>query len=77
MSVATPDIEHIIEVLPELPPERVKEAADFIDYLADRERKHKTFVEETLAAAANPEKVTFENSKALIKAAMESVSEDS
>ncbi|MBF0564992.1 MAG: hypothetical protein HQK89_07110 [Nitrospirae bacterium] len=70
------DIERIIEMLPDLSPERIKEAADFIDYLADREHKHKIFVEETLAAAANPEKFTFKNSKALIKAALESVSEN-
>ncbi|QWR76489.1 hypothetical protein [Candidatus Magnetomonas plexicatena] len=75
--VKTPDIERIIEMLLALSPERIKEAADFIDYLAERELKHKIFVEETLAAAVNPEKVTFNNSKTLIKAALESVAENS
>ncbi|MBF0344555.1 MAG: hypothetical protein HQL06_10145 [Nitrospirae bacterium] len=49
-AVTNPDVEHIIEILPALSPERIKEAASFIDYLADRERRHKIFVEETLAA---------------------------
>ncbi|MBF0466434.1 MAG: hypothetical protein HQK88_15030 [Nitrospirae bacterium] len=75
--LSNPDVERIIEIMPELSPEHIKEAADFIAYLAERERKHKIFVEETLAAAANPEKITFKNSKALIKAALESVSENS
>ncbi|MBF0520384.1 MAG: hypothetical protein HQK92_11745 [Nitrospirae bacterium] len=75
--VSNSDIEQIIEMMLKLSPEHIKEAADFIAYLAERERKHKIFVEETLAAAANPEKITFKNSKALIKAALESVSENS
>ncbi|KWT87640.1 hypothetical protein [Candidatus Magnetominusculus xianensis] len=72
----TPDIERIIETLLVLSPERVREAADFIAYLAERERKHKAFVEETLAAEANTEKFVFKNSKELITAALASVSED-
>ncbi|MBF0516828.1 MAG: hypothetical protein HQK97_06875 [Nitrospirae bacterium] len=39
-----------MEMLLELTPERIKEAASFIDYLADRQRRHKIFVEETHAA---------------------------
>ncbi|MBF0456829.1 MAG: hypothetical protein HQK99_02930 [Nitrospirae bacterium] len=49
-AVKNPDIEHIIEILPVLSPERIKEAASYIDYLADRERRHRAFVEETLEA---------------------------
>lgn len=49
-AVKNHDIEHIIEILPVLSPGRIKEAASFIDYLADRERRHQAFVEETLAA---------------------------
>jgi hypothetical protein len=71
------DIQRIIGMLPELSPERIKEIADFTAYLAEKEHKHKMFVEETLAAATNPEKLTFKNSKALIKASLESVSENS
>ncbi len=53
-AVTNPDVEHIMEILLALSPELIKEAASFIDYLADRERRHKIFVEETLAAEQEP-----------------------
>ncbi|MCG6552838.1 MAG: hypothetical protein L7F77_10955 [Candidatus Magnetominusculus sp. LBB02] len=59
-AVANPDIEHIIEMLSALSPERIKEAASFIDYLADRERRHKIFVEETHAAEQRGECYEFD-----------------
>ncbi|MBF0320515.1 MAG: hypothetical protein HQL01_12005, partial [Nitrospirae bacterium] len=49
-AVTNPDIKRINELLAELSPERVREVADFAAYLAERERRHKKFVEETLAA---------------------------
>ncbi|MCG6553671.1 MAG: hypothetical protein L7F77_15205 [Candidatus Magnetominusculus sp. LBB02] len=70
-AVKNPDVEHIIEILPVLSPERIKEAASFIDYLADRERRHKIFVEETLAAEERIQRgecLTFNNAEELVDA---------
>ncbi|MBF0516387.1 MAG: hypothetical protein HQK97_04585 [Nitrospirae bacterium] len=52
--VTNPDIERIVGMLSELSPDRVKEIADFTAYLAQRQRNHKAFVEETLAAKLEP-----------------------
>ncbi|MEO5358184.1 MAG: hypothetical protein H7844_12935 [Nitrospirae bacterium YQR-1] len=41
-------IERIDETLRSLSIERLKEVSDFAAYLADKERRHKEFVEETL-----------------------------
>ncbi|KWT82661.1 hypothetical protein [Candidatus Magnetominusculus xianensis] len=68
-AVKNPDIAHIIEILPVLSPERIKEAASFIDYLADRERRHTIFVEETLAAEQRGEYYEFDT----IEDAMEAI----
>ncbi|MBF0518430.1 MAG: hypothetical protein HQK92_01755 [Nitrospirae bacterium] len=57
--IMNPDIERIIDMLPELSPERIKEIADFTAYLAERERKNKVFIEETLAAEERGEYYTF------------------
>lgn len=75
-AVTNPDIERISEILPGLSAECVKEIADFTAFLAEKERKHKAFVGETLAAEANTERYTFNNSKELIQAALDSVSDD-
>ncbi|MBF0517900.1 MAG: hypothetical protein HQK97_12475 [Nitrospirae bacterium] len=58
--VRNTDIERISEILQRLSPQRVKEAADYIAYLAEKERKHKAFVEETLDIIANPDDLTFD-----------------
>ncbi|MBF0487880.1 MAG: hypothetical protein HQK98_06940 [Nitrospirae bacterium] len=76
VAVTNPDIERINEMLIGLPAERIAEVVSFTAYLADRERRHKIFVEETLASDANPERYVFNNSKALITAALESVTAD-
>ncbi|MBF0564996.1 MAG: hypothetical protein HQK89_07130 [Nitrospirae bacterium] len=66
--VKNPDIERIIEMFPELSPERVKEIADFTAYLAERQRKHKLFVEETLAAEQRGEYYTFNTAEEAMEA---------
>ncbi len=76
VAVTNPDIERITATLPELSPERVKEIAEFTSFLAEKERKHKAFIGECIAAEANPERYVFNNSNELIKAVLESVSED-
>lgn len=53
-AVTNPDIKLITGMLPELSPLHIKEAADFISFLAEKERRHKAFVEETLAAEMEP-----------------------
>ncbi len=68
-AVTNPDIKRINELLAELSPERVKEAADYIAYLAEKERKHKAFVEETLDIIANPDYLTFDT----VEEAMEAI----
>ncbi|MBF0457616.1 MAG: hypothetical protein HQK99_06955 [Nitrospirae bacterium] len=75
-AVTNPDIERINGILQVLSPERVKEIADFTAFLAEKERKHKAFVDETLAAEASTERYTFKNSNELIQAAIDSVSDD-
>ncbi|MBF0459099.1 MAG: hypothetical protein HQK99_14510 [Nitrospirae bacterium] len=70
-AVTNPDVEHIMEILPALSPERIKEASSFIDYLADRERRHKIFVEETLAAEQRIQRgecLTFNTAEELMDA---------
>ncbi|MEO5358505.1 MAG: hypothetical protein H7844_14590 [Nitrospirae bacterium YQR-1] len=69
-------IDRIDDTLRSLSLERLKEVSDFAAYLADKERRHREFVEETLAAAANPERIMFKDSTSLIKAALETVSEN-
>ncbi|QWR78105.1 hypothetical protein [Candidatus Magnetomonas plexicatena] len=49
-----PDVERISEMLAALSVERIKEASDFIAFLAEKERKHQAFVEETLANEKEP-----------------------
>ncbi|MBF0463920.1 MAG: hypothetical protein HQK88_01990 [Nitrospirae bacterium] len=66
--IKNPDIERIIGMLPELSPERVKEIADFTAYLAERERKHKVFIEETLAAEERGEYYTFNTAEEAMEA---------
>ncbi|QWR77925.1 hypothetical protein [Candidatus Magnetomonas plexicatena] len=43
-------IDRIDSTLSSLSLERLKEVSDFASFLADKERRHKEFVEETLAA---------------------------
>ncbi|KWT85468.1 hypothetical protein ASN18_1720 [Candidatus Magnetominusculus xianensis] len=54
MIANTQDIERINEMLKELSPETIASIVAFIAYQADRERRHKIFVEETLAAEQEP-----------------------
>jgi rubrerythrin len=49
-----PNIRHIAKVLAELPPECVVKVDRFISDLAEKERIHEAFVEETLAAEKEP-----------------------
>jgi hypothetical protein len=62
-AVTNPDIERINEILPGLSPERVKEIAEFTAFLAEKERKHKIFVEETLAADEDGEYYEFDTAE--------------
>ncbi|MBF0458259.1 MAG: hypothetical protein HQK99_10230 [Nitrospirae bacterium] len=64
------DIEHIIDTLPELSPERVREVAAFVDFLAERQRKHKVFVDETLAAIAEPDAIVCNTAEEVMEAIM-------
>ncbi|MBF0464494.1 MAG: hypothetical protein HQK88_09415 [Nitrospirae bacterium] len=63
-----PDVERIQEMLSGLSRERIKEVSDFIAFLAEKERKHQAFVEETLAAEADPDYVVCNSAKELMEA---------
>ncbi|QWR78106.1 hypothetical protein [Candidatus Magnetomonas plexicatena] len=63
-----PDVERIHEMLAALSVERIKEASDFIAFLAEKERKHQAFVEETLAAEAEPDYVICNSAEELMEA---------
>ncbi|MBF0520853.1 MAG: hypothetical protein HQK92_14170 [Nitrospirae bacterium] len=63
-----PEIERIKEMLPGLSSERIREVSDFIAFLAEKERKHQAFVEETLAAEADPDYVVCNSAKELMEA---------
>ncbi|MBF0457612.1 MAG: hypothetical protein HQK99_06935 [Nitrospirae bacterium] len=67
-AVTNPDIERINEILHKLSPERVKEIADFTAFLAEKERKHKAFVEETLAAEQRGEYLIFHTAEEFMDA---------
>ena len=58
-----PDVERIHEMLTGLSVERIREASDFIAFLAEKERRHKAFVDETLAAEQRGEYYTFETAE--------------
>lgn len=47
-------IDNIKEMLSELSPERLQEAYDFVAYLREKERKHRSFVERVLKAEQEP-----------------------
>lgn len=67
-AVANPDIEWISKTLPELSAERIKETADFVSFLIEKEHKHKAFVEETLAVIANPDYITCNTAEEVMNA---------
>lgn len=68
-AVTNPDIQRIIEMLPVLTPERIKEAADFIAFLTEKQRKYQAFVEEILAAEQE-ESLTFDTVEEAMEAIM-------
>ncbi|WP_420265131.1 hypothetical protein [Candidatus Magnetominusculus dajiuhuensis] len=78
-AVTNPDIEHINEMLKDLSPETIAAVVAFIAYQADRERRHKIFVEETLAAAERVERgeyLTFNTADDLVDAIVNFADDD-
>lgn len=54
MDTATKEINDITQLIANLPVETVREIRDFAFYLADKEQRHKKFVEEVSAAEQEP-----------------------
>lgn len=50
----TSQISDISERLRELPPQRLKEVMDFVDFLREKERRRKAFVHRVLEAEKGP-----------------------
>jgi rubrerythrin len=57
MKTAVKEIENINEILTALSKAALHEVRDFASYLADKERRHKEFVEQTLKAEKEPDTV--------------------
>lgn len=70
MRTAIKEIEHIKDLLSQLPPSVVHEVRDFTTYLADRERRRKELVERVLKAEKNPETIRCATPDEFIQAIM-------
>jgi rubrerythrin len=69
------EIEYIKEMLPLLSETTLHELRTFMDYLADRERRHKALVKRVLEAEKNPDTIVCSTAEEFIQA-IESAKDD-
>lgn len=67
MNTTVDEIEHLKDILSQLPESAVREVRDFAAYLADRERRRKALVERVLQAEQEPP-IRFESVEDAVKA---------
>lgn len=67
MNTTVDEIEHLKDILSQLPESAVREVRDFAAYLADRERRRKALVERVLKAEQEPP-IRFESVEDAVKA---------
>ena len=70
MNTTVDEIEHLKDILSQLPESAVREVKDFAAYLADRECRRKALVERVLKAEQNPETIRCASQEEFIQAIM-------
>jgi hypothetical protein len=68
MTTASIQRDHLKELIDRLPESTLTEVSDFIEFLAEKERKRKAFAERTLEIERASEPLEFESVKEAMKA---------
>jgi rubrerythrin len=76
MNTDVNELEHIKEILPVLSETALHELRAFVDYLVDRERRHKELVERVLKAEQEPDAVECKTPEEFIQAILNAPDDD-
>jgi hypothetical protein len=76
MNTTVEEIEHLKDIVSQLPESAIREVRDFAAYLADRERRRKALVERALKAEQNPDTVECRSPEEFIQAILNAPDDD-